>query len=148
MPTPYSTNYTSDFEVLLENENEKQVHQKCIELFMIDVYKYLNGLSPEIMNDIFKLRKNTHSLRNFHIFQSQNQKRTKEFGLGSIAYRASQLWENVPEETLNARIGEHTGISSLTKKQVRTKNSSVVRSRSFTILQPFIILWQFSHSNE
>ena len=68
MPTPYSTNYTSDFEVLLENENEKQVHQKCIKLFMIEVYKYLNGLSPEIMNDVFKLRKNTHSLRNFHIF--------------------------------------------------------------------------------
>ena len=47
-------NYTSDFEVLLENANEKQVHQKCIELLMIEVYKYLNGLSPDIMNDIFK----------------------------------------------------------------------------------------------
>ena len=52
-------NYTSDFEVLLENSNEKPVHQKCRELHMIDVCKYLNGLSPDIMSDIFKLRVNT-----------------------------------------------------------------------------------------
>ena len=94
-------NYTSDFEVLLENSNEKPVHQKCIELLMIEVYKYLNGLSPDIMSDIFKLRENTNNLRNFHIFKSQNP-RTKKFDLDSIAYRASQLWKNVPEEIRNS----------------------------------------------
>ena len=61
-------NYTSDFEVLLENSNEKPVHQKCIELLMIEVYKYLNGLSPDIMSDIFKLRGNTYKVRNFNMF--------------------------------------------------------------------------------
>ena len=79
------------------NSNEKPVHQKCTELLMIEVYKYLNGLLPDIMSDIFKLRENTYNLRNFHIFESQNP-RTKKFGLDSIAYRASQLWENFPEE--------------------------------------------------
>ena len=64
--------YASDFEVLLENANEKQVHQKCIELLIIEVHKYLNGLSPDIMNDIFKLRQNTYNLRNFHIFELEN----------------------------------------------------------------------------
>ena len=59
---------------------------------MIEVYKYLNGLSPDIMIDIFKLRENACNLRNFDIFESQNH-RTKKFGLGSIAYRASQLWK-------------------------------------------------------
>ena len=84
-------NYTSDFEILLENSNEKPVYQKCIELLMTEVYKYLNGLSPDIMSDIFKLRENTYNLRNFHIFESQNP-RTKKFGLDSIAYRASQMF--------------------------------------------------------
>ena len=68
---------------------------------MIEVYKYLNGLSPDIMSDIFKLRENTYNLRNVHIFESQNL-RTKKFGLDSIAYRASQLWKNVPEEIRNS----------------------------------------------
>ena len=94
-------NYASDFEVLLENAKEKPVHQKCIKLLMIEVYKYLNGLSPDIMSDIFKLRENTYNLRNFHIFESQNP-RTKKFGLDSIAYRTSQLWKNVPEEIRNS----------------------------------------------
>ena len=63
-------NKTSDFEVLLENSNEKPVHQKCIELLMIEVYKYMNGLSPDIKSDTFKLRENTYNLRNCHIFES------------------------------------------------------------------------------
>ena len=94
-------NYNSDFKVLLENSNEKPVHQKCIELLMTEVYKYLNDLCPEIMSGIFKLRENTNNLRNFHIFESQNS-RTKKFGSGSIAYRASQLWKNVPGEIRNS----------------------------------------------
>ena len=63
---------------------------------MIDVYKYLNGLSPDIMSDNCKLREITCNLKNFHLFKSQSL-RTKTFGLDSIAYRASQLWKNVLE---------------------------------------------------
>ena len=74
MSAPHSTKL-SDFEVLLENSNEKPVHQKYIELLLIEVYKYLNGLSPDIMSDIFKLRENTYDLRNFHIFEFQNPRK-------------------------------------------------------------------------
>ena len=38
-------NYTPDFEILVEDANEKLVLQKCIEICMIEIYKYLNGLS-------------------------------------------------------------------------------------------------------
>ena len=68
---------------------------------MIEIYRYLNGLSPDIMTDVSKIRENTYNLRNVHIFESQNP-RTKRFGLDSIAYRASQLWKNVPEEIRNS----------------------------------------------
>ena len=85
----------------LENANEKSVHQKCIKFLLTEVYKYLNGLSPHIMNTIFKLRQKSYNLRNFHAFESQYP-RTKKFGLDSIAYRASQLWKNVPEEIRNS----------------------------------------------
>ena len=85
-------NCISDFEVLLESSNEKPFHQKCIELLMTEVYKYLNGLSPDIMSDTFKLRENIYNLRSFHIFESQNP-RAKKFGLDSNPYRASQRWK-------------------------------------------------------
>ena len=73
-------NYRSEFERLLEKANEKPVHQKCIEFLFIEVYKYLNGLSADIMNTIFKPRQNTYSLRNFRAYESQNP-RTKTFCL-------------------------------------------------------------------
>ena len=37
-------------------------HQRCMNSIMIQVYKYLNGHSPDIMNYIFKLRENTYKL--------------------------------------------------------------------------------------
>ena len=68
---------------------------------MIEAHKHLDGLSPDIMSDIFNPRKNTYNLRKFHIFESQNP-RTKKFGSDSIAYRVSQLWKNVPKEIRNS----------------------------------------------
>ena len=62
---------------------------------MIDVYKYLNGHSPDIMNNIFKLRENLYNLQNFHIFQIESPCSLKE-GLDAILYRACQLWQQVP----------------------------------------------------
>ena len=64
-------NYISEFERPLENANEESVHQKCIEFLLTEVYKYLNDLSPDIMNTLFKLG-------NFHAFESQ-KRRTKNF---------------------------------------------------------------------
>ena len=52
----HERNYKSKLERLSENGNEKLVHQKCIEFLLIELYEYLNGLSPDIMNTIFKLR--------------------------------------------------------------------------------------------
>ena len=49
------------------------------------------------MSDILNLRENTNNLGNVHIFESQNPT-TKQFGLDSIAYTASQLWKNLAEE--------------------------------------------------
>ena len=90
----------SEFEKLLQNGNEKSTRQKCIEFLLIEVYKYFNDLSPDIMNTIFKFRQNTYNLRNFHSFQSQNP-RIKKFGLDSIAHRAAQPWKNIHEEIIN-----------------------------------------------
>ena len=90
-------NYLSEFERLQENANEKLVHQKCIDFLLVGVFKCLNGLSPDIMKKIFRLRQNTYSFRNFYTFESQNP-RTKKFGLDGIAYRASQLWKRFPKK--------------------------------------------------
>ena len=52
-------NYATNFIILLVNANEKTIQQKCLEFLMIEIYKYLNDASPQIMNYICRLRKIT-----------------------------------------------------------------------------------------
>ena len=61
---------------------------------MVEVYKCLNGQSPDIMDDIFKLKKNAYNLRNFLIFQTENP-RSLKYGFDATPYRASQIWQQV-----------------------------------------------------
>ena len=68
---------------------------------MIQVYKYLNRHSPDILNDIFKLRENMYNLPNFYIFQTENP-RSLKYGLHAIPYHASQFWQQVPIYTREA----------------------------------------------
>ena len=62
---------------------------------MIDVYKYLQMLSLELMSDIFTLWKNPYNIRNIRIFDSENP-RSVRFGVDATAVCASQLWLKVP----------------------------------------------------
>ena len=59
--------YESLYPLLLEEAHQMTFHQRCINYVMIEVCKYLNGYSPDIMNDIFKLRENLYNLQNFCI---------------------------------------------------------------------------------
>ena len=93
---------------------------------MIEVYKYLNGHSPDIMNDIFKLTKNMYNLRNFHIFQTDNPRSLKH-GLDAIPYSASQLWQEVPID-----IREAASIA-LFKNRIKTWNCEGCPCRSCKI---------------
>ena len=65
-----------------------------IEFLIIKVYKYLNGLSPQIMNNVFKPRKTNSNIINIPLFQSYS--RTKWHGLDCIAYRANQILQAFP----------------------------------------------------
>ena len=81
--------------LLLEEVHQIIFHQRCINSLMIKVYKYLNGHSPDIMNDIFKLKENMYNPQNFHIFQTDNPRLLKD-GLDAIPYCTDQLWQQVP----------------------------------------------------
>ena len=47
---------TSSFEQLLENDNSVSIHHRNIQTLATEMYKVTNGLSPEIMNEIFQIR--------------------------------------------------------------------------------------------
>ena len=50
--------YDSSFPELLEMSNESTVCIKNIQVLMTEIYKFLDDLSPSIMNDIFQNQEN------------------------------------------------------------------------------------------
>ena len=45
-----------------ERVNEKTIHQRYINSLINEIFKYLNGRSPDLMNEVFRLKLNYHNL--------------------------------------------------------------------------------------
>ena len=69
---------------------------KMYKLFLSEVYKYIHGLSPEIMNEVFSTRANIYNTQQFNVFETHIPT-SNRYGLNSIPYKANQLWNLLPE---------------------------------------------------
>ena len=88
--------YSSDFNMLLENSNDICNHHRNIQALLIEVLKMQNGLAPPIMKSILNKRFNTYNIRNFQTFVTE-RKRAAWCGLENLGYRYPQLWSLLPE---------------------------------------------------
>ena len=94
-PHLVTNDYDSNFNELLESFHELSIHKTCISYLIIEVYKYLHGLSLKLMTDIFPYRENPYNVRNIRLFGRENRWLVR-FGVDAIAFCASQLWQKVP----------------------------------------------------
>ena len=79
---------SSTFEELLERDKTFSIHHMNIQSLAIEIYKFVNGLSTEIMNSVFNLKENNrYSLRNAYELYSRNP-RTVKYGTETISYLA------------------------------------------------------------
>ena len=64
----------SNFEELLNKDNSVSIHHNNIHALAIEMYKVANDMSPDIMNEVFKLRNTLHyNLRHTsHFLQTQS----------------------------------------------------------------------------
>ena len=88
--------HTSDFDTLLQNNNDTCNHHKKIQTLMTEIYKIKNNLNPPIMDVMFERRNDMYNLRNFQEFATK-RKRTVKIGLKTLNYRSSQLWSILPK---------------------------------------------------
>ena len=89
-------NYKDDLQDLLRSSGDVSIHQRCINFLLTEVYKYIHGLSPEIMNEVFSTRANIYNTRQFNVFETHIPT-SNIYGLTSIPYKANQLWNLLPE---------------------------------------------------
>ena len=62
------------FEELLSKDKSVTVHQRNLQILAPEMYKILNGLSPDNMQDIFETKSNYYNTRNSPAFSSRNIK--------------------------------------------------------------------------
>ena len=95
---------SSRFEELLERDKAFSMHNKSIQRLVIEIYKFVNDLSQEIMNRVFHLKENQYSLRSIHELFGWNS-RTLKYGTETISYLAPKIWS-----TISHTIKESTSI--------------------------------------
>ena len=74
-----------------------KIHDRNLQVLVIEIFKVKLGISPLIMNDIFKIRKCNYVTRNFREFQSHCVK-TVHYGQETVSFLGPKVWSILPEE--------------------------------------------------
>ena len=91
------SDFKSSFEGLLMKGNSFSVHERNIESLAIEIYKFLNGLSPSFLINVFhKNISNGYDLQNHKERYFKNPK-TVRYGTETVSYMATKIWSNVRE---------------------------------------------------
>ena len=81
--------------------NESTIHIRNLKFLLTKVYKFLNGLSPPIMSEVFQTNNCSYDLKNPRILVSKH-KSTIKYGINTIAFKGPQIWQNIPLEIRNS----------------------------------------------
>ena len=66
--------YSSEFNILLQNNNDICNHHGNVQALLTEVFKRKNGLAPPIMEPILYKRFQTYNLRNFQEFATERKR--------------------------------------------------------------------------
>ena len=88
------------FEDLLAKDNSVKVHDRNLQVLVTEMFKVKLGISPAIMNDIFKTRECKFNTRNPREFQSHCVN-TVHYGTETISYLGPKIWSILPKEYKN-----------------------------------------------
>ena len=73
------------------------IHHRNLQKLETEIFEVKNGLSPELMNDIFEFIGKPYSLRTTSHFRSRKIRATK-YGIETSSYLGPNLWNLVSNE--------------------------------------------------
>ena len=94
--------YTSSYPELLEKTKINSIYVQNIHVLMIECFKYINGINPNTLTDVFNLRNHNHNTRGTNMLQLP-QVTSETHGINSFRYQVPKLWNTLPDEIKLAR---------------------------------------------
>ena len=84
----------SSFETLLIRDRSVTIHVRNIQILAVEMYKFINGLSPEILNEIFSLKES--NLYNSRFPFQTNNVRSTLYGTETLKFLGPKIWDLLP----------------------------------------------------
>ena len=94
----------SSFEELLTTDGSVTIHHRNLQFLAIEMYKVFNGMSPELMNDVFQKNSNkftanvSANTRAHSSFYNHSNPRTVKNGLETLRSLGPKIWEMLPND--------------------------------------------------
>ena len=86
----------SSFDELLNIDGSFTIHERNVQALAIEIFKVINGLSPEIMNQVFPLKKSNVLCSNFP-FETVNVKSVYN-GTETLSFLGPKIWALIPND--------------------------------------------------
>ena len=86
----------SSFDELLNIDGSFTIHERNVQALAIEIFKVINGLSPEIMNQVFPLKKSNVLCSNFP-FETVNVKSVYN-GTETLSFLRPKIWALIPND--------------------------------------------------
>ena len=84
--------YKPKLDELLEKDDSLSIHHRNIQTLAIEILKFLNALSPQIVNEVFQVKSPAlYYLRDKNELYSRNLK-TVTYETESISFMAPKIW--------------------------------------------------------
>ena len=88
---------SSSFQKLFEKDNPVIIHNRNIKILATETYKFLQGLSPPLMNEIFVERNNNYSLRGNNLL-TRRRVNSVRYGTETVSFLAPKIWDILPKD--------------------------------------------------
>ena len=88
--------YTSSYPQLLLKAQTKSIYVQNLHVILVECFKYINGINPSILVNVFNFREHDHNTRGLQMLQLP-QVSSETHGINSFRYQAPKLWNSIPD---------------------------------------------------
>ena len=100
---------SSSFQKLPEKDNSVTIHHRNIKILATETYKFLQGLFPPFMNEIYLERKNNYSLRRKNVL-TRRRVNSVRYRTETVSFLVTKTWYILPKEIKDS---EHQNMDSM-----------------------------------